>query len=182
MWIMENAVNISFNSPYVSSFPFFFKHAVERVATTIRVHEGRESPYPQNAAALKTNTAPLPHPPSICCPAFQNAENYNERAQCFRCPLSCAKLRVYTDGFRSWVIHFIRGDIFQHLASDMSHAVVHYISISLASQGQTEGGMIMKPATCHVKYPQRHSTFSFVGQTNKFYCASILVVNKFVNR
>lgn len=159
---------------------------MERVATTIRLHEGREglSPYPQNAAALKTNTPHAPPPPCLrefAVLAFQNAENYTEWAQRFRCPLSCAKQRIHTDGFRSWVIHFIRGDIFQHLASDMSHSVVHYTSISLASQGQTEGGMIMKPATCHAKYPQRHSTFSFVRQTNRLYCESILVVNQFVN-
>lgn len=105
MWIMENAVNISFNSPDVSSFPFFFKHAVERVATTIRVHEGREglSPYPQNAAALKTNTAPSQYLLSLLFKMHKTTE----RARRFRCPLSCAKQRVYTDGFRSWVIHFI---------------------------------------------------------------------------
>lgn len=45
MRIMKNAVNISFKSPLSVSapphHPFFLKHAVERVATTIRVHECR---------------------------------------------------------------------------------------------------------------------------------------------
>lgn len=121
--IKKNAVNISFSSLCEGYF-FFCQHSMEIVATTIRVHEYKKglSIPPQNTAVLKINTGLrfFCHHGKL----FHIAENHTEKTfSWLSCQLSIAKQCIFTDGLRSWVIHFIWGDIFQHLGLDVSHAL-----------------------------------------------------------
>lgn len=64
----------------------------------------------------------------------------------------------------------------------MSRGDVHYISITLACQGQMAGGVFRKStATCHAECLQRYSAFSFFHRANVFTRASIIAAKQFAN-
>lgn len=56
------------------------------------------------------------------------------------CQLSLAKQCIYTDGFYSWVIHFILRGHFSTFGFRCESCAVHYISVTLSLQGQMAGG------------------------------------------
>lgn len=110
-----------FHSPLQDAF--LCRHDMEIVATTIRVHEyavRRALTAPKHCSAENKHRAAL-----FFChhgKAFSNCRK-KKTLNIFLAFLSaqpCKKQCIYTDGLHGWVIHFIWGDIFQHLGLDVS--------------------------------------------------------------
>ncbi len=98
---------------------------MEIVATTIRVHE-----YTVRRALASPKHCSAENKHRFCffaaVASFSNCRKpYRENStfSWLSCQLSLAKQCIYTDGFHSWVIHFIWGDIFQHLGLDVRGAL-----------------------------------------------------------
>lgn len=136
------------------------RHDMEIVATTIRVHEytvRRALASPKHCIAENKHRAAF----SPLWQAFQIAvKPYRANAtfSWLPCRLSLAKQCIYTDGFHGWVIHFLRGDIFQHLGLDVRGALSTTSASLSLFKGRERAGSFRARGHGHLSHTHTHNT------------------------